>query len=638
VGNQPPGTAFDEPDKADSDLTYCMFRSVLLLLLVLAALASPGQNLDSLSHTSTERDSIRYTRLKETMAKRKFSRQLYRLLFRDVYNRTEAGEVSTLETNPFVPYEGLIIGSIQIRQLDILGESVYDSTREGNRLEHFFSRTLHTNTREKIIRNSFLLFKEGDLINPQRLRDNERLLRSNPTILDARILVVRRPESVWLADVVVLLQDVWSLNVSGGFAGLDRFNLGIDNINVGGYAHSHYNAFRWNAQDTLQRFQFRSIYTIPYIGKTFITGQASFIWERELKQQSIRLFRPFLTVQTRYAGAFEVGQSRIQEFKRALDDPRTIQSYPVAFRYLDFWIGRSFDVDFLKERFGQNTRLVTAFRTNTYNYTLRPDVRADTNQIYWNRHATLASLGFSNRNYRRDMLIYGFGRTEDVPLGSLLALTIGRESTEFGQRGYAGAQYATGNYLPRQLGYVYAMVNAGSYFKSGRAQQGVLGGQLNYFSGLAPLGRSYVRQFVNLRYTYGINRDPLEYLNISRNEGIRGISSEQLIGTKRLTAGFESVLFSMRSLLGFRVAHFLFADLGLVNARNLLRRGPLYQGYGLGFRFRNENLTFNTFQIRIGYYPNIPGVQNAWRFDGGGISTLQLRDFDISAPGILPLR
>jgi hypothetical protein len=611
---------------------------LLLLLLLCTAFVARGQNLDSLSLPSLERDSIRYTRLKETMAKRKFSRQLYRLLFRDVYNRGEAGEVSAIETNPFVPYEGLIIGSIQIRQLDILGESVYDSTRQGNRLEHFFSRTLHTNTRERIIRNSFLLFREGDFINPQQLRDNERLLRSNPTILDARILVTRRPESVWLADVVVLLQDVWSLNVSGGFAGLNRFNLGVDNINVGGYAHSHFNAFRWNAQDTLQRFQFRSIYTIPYIGKSFVTGQARLIWERELKQQSLRLFRPFLTVQTRYAGSFEVGHSRVQEFRRVLDDPRLLRSYPVAYWSLDFWIGRSFDLEFLKQRFGQNTRFVTAFRASTFQHTQRPLVTADTNQIYWNRRATLASVGFSTRNYRRDVLIYGFGRTEDVPLGSLLALTVGREGTEFGQRGYAGLQYATGNYLPRRLGYLYALANVGSYVKSGRAQQGVLGGQLNYFSGLAPVGRSYVRQFVNLQYTYGINRDPLEYLNISRNEGIRGISSEQLIGTKRLTAGFESVLFSMRSLLGFRVAHFVFADLGLVNASRNLWRGPLYQGYGLGFRFRNENLTFNTFQIRIGYYPNIPGVQNAWRFDGGGISTLQLRDFDISAPGILPLR
>ncbi|GAB3174037.1 hypothetical protein GCM10027291_31440 [Telluribacter humicola] len=570
------------------------------------------------------------------MGKTKLSRHLYRLLFRDVYNRGRVGEVSAIETNPFIPFEGLIIGSISIRQLDIFGESVYDTTRQGNRLERFISQHLHTNTRDRIIRNSFLLFNEGDLINAQQLKDNERLLRSNPTILDARILVTRRAESTWLADVVVLVQDVWSLNVSGGFAGFDHFNLGVDNINVGGYAHSHYNAIRWNAQDTLQRLQFRSIYTIPYIGKTFITGQASFIWERDLKQQSIRLSRPFLTVQTKYAGSFELGHARIQEYKRPLEDRNSIISYPVAYNYFDVWIGRSFKLPAISDQ--ENTRFIVALRTNNYNYIQRPDVRADTNKIYWKRHATLASVGYSNRNYRRDVLIYGFGRTEDVPLGSLFALTVGRESTEFGQRGYGGVQYATANYLPRGLGYLHGMANIGSYFQAGKAQQGVLGGQLNYFSGLAPMGKSYFRQFVNIRYTYGINRDPLEYLNISRNEGIRGVSSVYLIGTKRLTAGFESVLFSTRSILGFRIAYFLFSDLGLVTSNGSLWKSPVYQGYGLGFRFRNENLTFNTFQVRVGFYPNIPDVHTPWRFEGGGISTLQLRDFDIAAPSILPLR
>ncbi|WP_247236275.1 hypothetical protein [Telluribacter sp. SYSU D00476] len=613
-----------------------MFRYIVLVVFILTAFTAQSQNLDSLSSARNERDSIRYTRLKERMGKTRLSRHLYRLLFRDVYNRGRVGEVSTIETNPFIPFEGLIIGSISIQQLDIFGESVYDTTRRGNRLERFVSKHLHTDTRKHIIRNSFLLFNEGDLINAQQLKDNERLLRSNPTILDARILVTRRAESTWLADVVVLVQDVWSLNVSGGFAGFDRFNLGVDNINVGGYAHSHYNAIRWNARDTLQRLQFRSIYTIPYIGKTFITGQASFIWERDLKQQSIRLSRPFLTVQTKYAGSLNLGHARIQEYKRPLEDRNSIISYPVAYNYFDVWIGRSFKLPGISSQ--ENTRFIVALRTNNYNHTQRPAVRADTNKLYWNRHATLASVGFSNRNYRRDVLIYGFGRTEDVPLGHLFALTVGREGTEFGQRGYGGVQYATGNYLPHGLGYLYGMVNIGSYFQGGKAQQGVLGGQLNYFSGLAPLGNSYFRQFINIRYTYGINRDPLEYLNISRNEGIRGVSSVYLLGTKRLTAGLESVLFSTRSLLGFRIAYFLFGDLGLVESNRSLWKSPVYQGYGIGFRFRNENITFNTFQVRVGYYPNIPDVYTPWRFEGGGISTLQLRDFDIAAPSILPLR
>lgn len=612
------------------------FLSVLLLSMMLAN--ASGQNLDSLDRSKSDKDSIRYTRLKERMSKTRFSRQVYRLFFRDVYNKGTKGEVSEIEENPFAKYEGLTIGNITIQSLEILGESVYDTTRKGNKLEHFISKNLHTDTRHKIIRKSLLLFSEGDEINPDQLRDNERLLRSSPTILDARIIVVPRTTPNWIVDVIVLVQDMWSLNVSGSLSGPRSIRVGVDNINVRGYAHSHYNAIRWNALDTLQKFQFRSVYTIPYIANTFITGQASFIWERDLKQQSLRFSRSFVRVSTKYAGAAEIGHYRIQEYRRLLENSTNVLSYPVSYNYYDFWIGRAFVVPFLRRGLRDNTRFVVAFRTNSYEYIKRPEVRADTNKIYWNRKATLMSVGYSNRKYERDLLVYGFGRTEDVPIGSLFALTLGKESTQFGQRGYGGAQYASGHYLPRKLGYLYGLINFGSYFQTGKAQQGLIEAQLNYFSHLKPLGLSYFRQFVNLRYTSGINRDPLETLNINREDGIRGVSSDQLIGTRRLTLGLESVLFSLKSILGFRIAHFMFADLGMVTGDRSIFKSRIYQGYGVGFRLRNENLTINTFQVRIGYYPNIPGLASPFRFGLDGVSSLSLRDFDISAPSIIPFK
>jgi hypothetical protein len=161
------------------------------------------------------------------MSKTKFSRAVYRLLFRDVYNQGKVTEVKKIETNPFTPYEGMVIRKIYIRQLDILGESVYDTTRKGNQLERFLSKKLHTNTRENIIRKSFLMFSEGDDIQAQVLKDNERLLRSNRTIVDARIIVVPRTDVTWMADVIVLIQDSWSLNFFGGFSSFKKFNVGV---------------------------------------------------------------------------------------------------------------------------------------------------------------------------------------------------------------------------------------------------------------------------------------------------------------------------------------------------------------------------------------------------------------------------
>lgn len=621
-----------------------MYRYLFLFLFV-ATIAS-AQKTDSIENGTYVRkngtyaiDSIRYTNLKKRMSKTKFSRAIYRLLFRDVYNQGKVTEVKQIETNPFTPYEGMVIRKIIIRQLNMLGQSVYDTTRTGNQLERFFSKNLHTNTREGIIRKSFLLFSEGDDIKAKVLKDNERLLRSNKLIVDARILVIPRTDVTWMADVIVLIQDAWSLNFSGGFNSFNNLHLGLNNINVQGTTHSLLTAIRYNSTDTIQRVQFRTIYTVPYIGKTFITGQASLILERDIKEQSIHFFRPFLTTETKYAGSMEAGHTQLRQYKRRLDNAEVlIPNFSIAYNYYDGWLGRSFKFPFENSFLSKNARLVTAIRHNRYSYRDRPLVSADLNRIYWNRSATLISLGYSNRNYKRDVLIYGFGRTEDVPVGNLFALTLGQEHTEFGGRGYAGVQYAAGTYMKHNLGYMYGLANFGTYVKSGKAQQGVISGQLNYISNLIPLRYSFFRQFVTIRFTQGIHRDSLDYLNISRDQGIRGIYSDQLIGTKRLTLGTETVFFSDKSILGFRIAYFVFADLGVVNGFGRLRQSPLYQGYGFGLRLRNENLTFNTLQIRFGYYPNIPGNSSFFRYGIDGNTPLKLRDFDISAPAIVPLQ
>ncbi len=91
--------------------------------------------------------------------------------------------------------------------------------------------------------------------------------------------------------------------------------------------------------------------------------------------------------------------------------------------------------------------------------------------------------------------------------------------------------------------------------------------------------------------------------------------------------------------MGFRVAIISFANLGFVSFPDRpLLRGPLYQGYGLGLRLRNENLTFNSFQIRLAYYPNIPNNRSPFRQAFEGVPVLRFRDFDLSAPQLIPYR
>ena len=591
-----------------------------------------------------QRDSVFYTRLKSNMYKRRLTRQLYDAVFRDVYNsRVRTGEVNQIEVNPFTPFEGRIIGSIYIRRLGVFGQSVYDTLRQsGNWFERTGNR-VHVNTRENIIRRSYLLFKEGDAVSPNVLRDNERLLRNTSIFHDARILVLPREGSRQFVDVYVITQDVWSLLPNGGVSALNRFSVGFDQRNFRGLGHQLYSQVAYNGNDPRQQVEYRGRYTVPFIGKTFLTAQAELLYLRDLKQTSVRLFRPFLTPDTKYAGSIQVNHTRIND--RVITRSDCVLVVRLSYNYSDVWFGRSFRLFYRQQDSDEKgrSRLIVAIRNTNYEYKDRPSVTADTNQRYQDSRTTLFSVGFSRRKYIRDVLIYGFGRTEDVPVGESIAGVVGFDNSELGQRLYTGLNFSQGQYI-KHAGYLYGLISLGGYTRTKGIEQGVVSLESNYFSPLMKTKWGNMRHFFNTRFTTGIGRFENEYITLGSNgsgintDGI-GINNDALRGTKRWLINYENVLFSQLNLIGFRVAFITFANIGLVSFTDRpLLRGPLYQGYGIGFRLRNENLTFNSFQIRLSYYPNIPNNTVPFRFAFEGIPALRFRDFDLSAPLITPYK
>ncbi|MFD2574484.1 hypothetical protein ACFSUS_27865 [Spirosoma soli] len=592
-----------------------------------------------------QRDSVFYSRLKTRMYKHRLTRQFYDAVFRDVYNsRIQTGEVSQIEVNPFKPFEGRIIGDIFIRRLGVFGQTVYDTLRKpGNWIERTGNR-VHTNTRENVIRHSYLLFKEGDAVDPTVLRDNERLLRNTSIFHDARILVLPREGSRQFVDVYVITQDVWSLLPSGGFGGFNNFSVGFEQRNFRGLGHQLLGQINYNGSDPRQKAEYQGRYVVPFIGKTFLTAQADVLYLRDLKQASARLYRPFLTPDTKYAGSIELNYTQVNNRLVTRDD--SVLSVPVSYNYSDVWIGRSFRLFYNPRDQDEKgrTRLIIALRNTNYEYTKRPDVTSDTNQIYQDSRTTLFSVGITRRKYVRDVLIYGFGRTEDVPVGESISTIVGLDNAELGQRMYLGANFSQGKYI-QKFGYVYGLISLGGYIHSSGIEQGVFSFESNYFSPLLKSRWGNMRHFFNSRYTTGIGRFSNEYISLSSSGGVGvntdgfGINSDALRGTKRWFVNYENILFSKLSLVGFRVAFITFANLGLISFPDrALLRGPLYQGYGIGFRLRNENLTFNSFQIRLAYYPNIPGNTIPFRQAFEGVPTLRFRDFDLSAPQIIPYR
>lgn len=597
-----------------------------------ALVVGDNEVLESIQKRKNEADSSRhfYEKLKKKFSKTRVTREIYRLLFREPYQNAPS-HAEKQSTHPYEKYNGRIIGKIDIKTLDPLGSRVNDTLRKADNWLEKTGNAIHVSTKAYVIRQS-LLFSKGEPLDYRVISDNERVLRQKlPFIQDARIFVLPRISNKDTVDILVLTQDNWS--VSGDFAigGFTSGNLKLDDKNIFGLGHEFLNEVTYNAFRD-QKWGYRGFYRIPFIGKTFISGELSYINEWHQNIYGIRLRRDFLTPTTKFAGAVNVLQNRLLREVIPIGADTVAQRFHYSFNLADIWLGRSFPLNIGSKDFRERTRIVLAGRVINNDFGERPPVRADTNQLYWNRFLSLVSLGISNRRYFRDVLIYGFGRTEDVPYGGMFSITGGIESNEFGKRMYAGVKASRGKYF-NNFGYLVSSLDVGSFVSNKRWQEGVLRVETNYFSRLFMLNTWRVRQFVNFRFTKGIGRFDTEFIDISNSNGIRGIGNLALRGTKSIVLNLETVFFTPVNILGFQIAGFTYADLGLITPTNVnLFAGQLFQGYGLGFRLRNENLTFNTFQFRLGYYPNIPNNPAVFRTQFSGIPSLRLNDFDIRAP------
>jgi hypothetical protein len=101
----------------------------------------------------------------------------------------------------------------------------------------------------------------------------------------------------------------------------------------------------------------------------------------------------------------------------------------------------------------------------------------------------------------------------------------------------------------------------------------------------------------------------------------------------------ESVLFSPANYFGFRFAFFAFADIGcLFGTNENIGNNDIVSSVGLGIRIRNDNLVFNTLQIRLGYFPNLPLDSKVNYFLISGEQLLHPSNFDPGPPSVLPYR
>ena len=340
-------------------------NSIVLFLMLLAFSEAIAQ--DKNIPANSTRDSIRYTKLREKLTKSAMGREIYRFLFKDVYQQNMMVDQNQIEQNPYEQHEGKVIRKITIKRLNVFGESVYDTTQKATVWYDKALNKLHKNTLESIIQNSFLLFKEGDVIVPRLLWDNERLLRSTAIFHDARILIIPDAQYPNLVDIQIITQDVWSLEPILDVGGIDRYTLGLSQRNVRGLGQTWNTSFFFNKSQS-PRWEFRSNYLIPYIKKTYIRSEANLSYFRDFKQLSIKASRQFLTPDTKWAGSAELSRNQTNNYI-FYQNTDSLISFPLNYNFAEAWLGRAFKLKIGSKSFQERSQYVVSSQTNLYKFT-----------------------------------------------------------------------------------------------------------------------------------------------------------------------------------------------------------------------------------------------------------------------------
>ena len=311
--------------------------------------------------------------------------------------------------------------------------------------------------------------------------------------------------------------------------------------------------------------------------------------------------------------------------------------YPLRYLVQDAWVGRALRLRSYDLGYENPGRVIVAARVYRTQYFAIPTVD------YRPSTMLLGTVGYSVRRYYKDRYLFGFGRTEDVPTGTLLSLTAGYDVNNVVPRRYLDARVAAAGFSTPS-GYLYGAVDLGAYQRldeSRNWEQGLLGTELTAFTKLYHLGNWQYRHFLTSKGTIGLNRRPGEVLQGINNErGLRGFSSAvPILATSRFVVNYETTVFTPLSLLGFRLAGLAFADAAWVSDRpggGTPFAGAPYMGVGLGLRFRNEFTALRTFQVLFGYYPRGLTAPNGVRLFETSRETVTFTDFGLGSPGTAP--
>lgn len=557
-----------------------------------------------------------YSRLKSRADSGYIYRQLWPLIFRKPQS-DENLQINNLPANAtFRRYNRDIIRSVRVIRLKPFGSSIYDTAIIEHKGITKALNSLHFQTSEVVIRN-YLQFSAGDRFDAVKISDNERILRSSPIFEDARFII--DPVTRDSVDVIVVVKDIFPYGADLKVNSVNNGSVRIYNRNIFGLGHQLGQTFVYDQNYSPSFYLGEGAYIIRNIRRSFTDFTLGWTNTPIEKRVGIDIIRPFITPEIRFAGGINVMYNQ-----GWLYNNRSVERYRFSNRLFDVWAGYSVITNRWKDITSRRQQVAVTSRLYQLDYYDAPRFSVLSIPPFVNTTRLLIGINVVRSEYYQTNMLYGYGRTEDIPYGHKAELVFGIEKTELDERFYTALKL--GFLKPTPLaGLIGLDLHIGGYLEEGFFKDGVLKTQLKVISPLIKSGRSSIRNFGFIGYTTGLYRNIPG--SISINDGNSGnlFNRYELHGYQRIRGRVESVYFTPYYFLGFRFAPFFFLEAAVIApAKQRFVSQTIYPAVGAGIRLRNENLVFSTFQISFTWHPIAPD----------GVAPVELLFSDLPGTGL----
>lgn len=517
----------------------------------------------------------------------------------------QAAVINAKSETPYQDYEGRIIRNIIITRRDF-EQKVSDS---GNRMAVYGAKLLnavHADTKEWVIKNN-LFIKEGSALSAYKVADNERYLRTLNFIQDARLIVHPIDGTEDSVDVEVITKDVFT--ITGG-------------VEIGSMRRAKASASDANFLGMGQRIEVRTLidqdrwpvvghgifYSKNSIGGSFINGTLGYVTfnpsaadgRDEEHAYYMQLDRPLVSPYSYLTGGLFFGQ-KVSRNHYGRPDTQFYEYRNIAF---DGWAGVNIGCGRLLRNNAIRDRRFLSGRYMQSNFDKVPEQIGDGyNAGFNNMQLALGQITFFRQDYYKTNYIYGFGVTEDIPYGYNISLIGGWTKQLKLERPYAGFKAEK-----------YTISGGGTFCQHFLRAGGFLNGEkmedVNILAGSSVITKLLTYRNMKLRQYFGVsyarlfNRLTNDWLRINNPFGLRDFNDWYLGGYQRLSVQSETSVFTNYMLMGFKFAPFVSLNASLLTPdKTVFQKSDIYTGIGGGVRTRNENLVFNTVEIRGVYFP-----------------------------------